>query len=77
MSLHQIKQLLEPSKEVSFKPNIENLNKLKRSINVIHTRFSIRKNNTDVFLTVKDKKNDTTNTVLFQKHLSYHSDLNF
>ena len=41
----------------------ENLNKLKRAAGVIQAPdLVLEKNNTDVFLTVKDKKNDTANT---------------
>ena len=47
----------------SFKLNGENLNKLKRAAGVIQAPdLVLEKNNTDVFLTVKDKKNDTANT---------------
>ena len=57
------KTITMPSKEVSFKLNGENLNKLKRAAGVIQAPdLVLEKNNTDVFLTVKDKKNDTANT---------------
>ena len=57
------KTITMPSKEVSFKLNGENLNKLKRDAGVIQAPdLVLEKNNTDVFLTVKDKKNDTANT---------------
>jgi hypothetical protein len=56
------KTITMPSKEVSFKLNGENLNKLKRAAGVIQAPdLVLEKNNTDVFLTVKDKKNDTAN----------------
>jgi hypothetical protein len=52
-----------PSKEVSFKLNGEDLNKLKRAAGVIQAPdLVLEKKNTDVYLTVKDKKNDTANT---------------
>ena len=57
------KKITMPSKEVSFKLNGENLNKLKRAAGVIQAPdLVLEKKNTDVFLTVKDKKNDTANT---------------
>jgi hypothetical protein len=57
------KTITMPSKEVSFKLNGENLNKLKRAAGVIQAPdLVLEKKNTDVFLTVKDKKNDTANT---------------
>ena len=57
------KTITMPSKEVSFKLNGENLNKLKRAAGVIQAQdLVLEKKNTDVFLTVKDKKNDTANT---------------
>ena len=57
------KTIKMPSKEVTFSLKGEDLTKLKRAAGVIRsTRFSLRKKNTDVFLTVKDKKNDTANT---------------
>ena len=57
------KTITMPSKEVSFKLNGENLNKLKRAAGVIQApHLVLEKKNTDVFLTVKDKKNDTANT---------------
>ena len=57
------KTITMPSKEVSFKLNGENLTKLKRAAGVIQAPdLVLEKNNTDVFLTVKDKKNDTANT---------------
>ena len=57
------KTITMPSKEVSFKLNGENLNKLKRDAGVIQAPdLVLEKKNTDVFLTVKDKKNDTANT---------------
>ena len=57
------KTITMPSKEVSFKLNGENLNKLKRAAGVIQAPdLVLEKNNTDVFLTVKDKQNDTANT---------------
>ena len=57
------KTITMPSKEVLFKLNGENLNKLKRAAGVIQAPdLVLEKNNTDVFLTVKDKKNDTANT---------------
>ena len=57
------KTITMPSKEVSFKLNGENLNKLKRAAGVIQAPdLVLEKNNTDVFLTVKDKKNDTANS---------------
>ena len=57
------KTITMPSKEVSFKLNGENLNKLKRAAGVIQAPdLVLEKKNTDVFFTVKDKKNDTANT---------------
>ena len=57
------KTITMPSKEVLFKLNGENLNKLKRAAGVIQAPdLVLEKKNTDVFLTVKDKKNDTANT---------------
>ena len=57
------KTITMPSKEVSFKLNGENLNKLKRAAGVIQAPdLVLEKKNTDVFVTVKDKKNDTANT---------------
>ena len=57
------KTITMPSKEVSFKLNGENLNKLKRAAGVIQAPdLVLEKKNSDVFLTVKDKKNDTANT---------------
>ena len=57
------KTITMPSKEVSFKLGGEDLNKLKRAAGVIGAPdLVLEKNNTDVFLTVKDKKNDTANT---------------
>ena len=57
------KTITMPSKEVSFKLNGENLTKLKRAAGVIQAPdLVLEKKNTDVFLTVKDKKNDTANT---------------
>ena len=57
------KTITMPSKEVSFKLKGENLNKLKRAAGVIQAPdLVLEKKNTDVFLTVKDKKNDTANT---------------
>jgi len=57
------KTITMPSKEVSFTLNGENLNKLKRAAGVIQAPdLVLEKKNTDVFLTVKDKKNDTANT---------------
>ena len=52
-----------PSKEVSFTLNGETLNKLKRAAGVIQAPdLVLEKKDADVFLTVKDKKNDTANT---------------
>jgi len=57
------KTITMPSKEVSFTLNGENLNKLKRAAGVIQAPdLVLEKKNSDVFLTVKDKKNDTANT---------------
>ena len=57
------KPITMPSKEVSFKLNGEDLNKLKRAAGVIQAPdLVLEKKNTDVYLTVKDKKNDTANT---------------
>jgi len=57
------KTITMPSKEVSFKLNGENLNKLKRAAGVIQAPdLVLEKKDADVFLTVKDKKNDTANT---------------
>ena len=57
------KTITMPSKEVSFTLNGENLNKLKRAAGVIQAPdLVLEKKDTDVFLTVKDKKNDTANT---------------
>ena len=57
------KTIIMPSKEVSFKLNGEDLNKLKRAAGVIQAPdLVLEKKNTDVYLTVKDKKNDTANT---------------
>ena len=57
------KTITMPSKEVSFKLNGEDLNKLKRAAGVIGAPdLVLEKKSADVFLTVKDKKNDTANT---------------
>ena len=57
------KTITMPSKEVSFTLNGENLIKLKRAAGVIQAPdLVLEKKNADVFLTVKDKKNDTANT---------------
>ena len=57
------KTITMPSKEISFTLNGEDLNKLKRAAGVIQAPdLVLEKKNTDVFLTVKDKKNDTANT---------------
>ena len=57
------KTITMPSKEVSFKLNGDNLTKLKRAAGVIGAPdLVLEKKNADVFLTVKDKKNDTANT---------------
>ena len=57
------KTITMPSKEVSFTLNCENLNKLKRAAGVIQAPdLVLEKKDADVFLTVKDKKNDTANT---------------
>ena len=57
------KTITMPSKEVSFTLNGENLNKLKRAAGVIQAPdLVLEKKDDDVFLTVKDKKNDTANT---------------
>ena len=57
------KTITMPSKEVSFTLNGENLNKLKRAAGVIGAPdLVLEKKSADVFLTVKDKKNDTANT---------------
>jgi len=57
------KTITMPSKEVSFTLNGDNLTKLKRAAGVIGAPdLVLEKKNTDVFLTVKDKKNDTANT---------------
>ena len=57
------KTITMPSKEVSFTLNGENLNKLKRAAGVIQAPdLVLEKKDADVFLTVKDKKNDTANT---------------
>ena len=56
------KTITMPSKEVSFTLNGEDLNKLKRAAGVIQAPdLVLEKKNTDVYLTVKDKKNDTAN----------------
>ena len=52
-----------PSKEISFTLNGEDLNKLKRAAGVIQAPdLVLEKKDVGVFLTVKDKKNDTANT---------------
>jgi len=57
------KTITMPSKEVSFKLGGEDLNKLKRAAGVIGAPdLVLEKKSADVFLTVKDKKNDTANT---------------
>jgi len=57
------KTITMPSKEVSFTLNGDNLTKLKRAAGVIGAPdLVLEKKNTDVFLTAKDKKNDTANT---------------
>ena len=57
------KTITMQSKEVSFTLNGEDLNKLKRAAGVIQAPdLVLEKKNTDVYLTVKDKKNDTANT---------------
>ena len=57
------KTITMPSKEVEFTLNGENLNKLKRAAGVIQAPdLVLEKKDADVFLTVKDKKNDTANT---------------
>jgi len=57
------KTITMPSKEVSFTLNGDNLNKLKRAAGVIQAPdLVLEKKDADVFLTVKDKKNDTANT---------------
>ena len=57
------KTITMPSKEVSFKLNGDNLTKLKRAAGVIGAPdLVLEKKSADVFLTVKDKKNDTANT---------------
>ena len=57
------KTITMPSKEVSFTLNGENLNKRKRAAGVIQAPdLVLEKKDADVFLTVKDKKNDTANT---------------
>ena len=57
------KTITMPSKEVSFKLGGEDLNKLKRAAGVIQAPdLVLEKKDADVFLTVKDKKNDTANT---------------
>ena len=57
------KTITMPSKEVSFTLNGDNLTKLKRAAGVIGAPdLVLEKKNADVFLTVKDKKNDTANT---------------
>jgi len=73
------KTITMPSKEVSFKLNGENLNKLKRAAGVIQAPdLVLEKNNTDVFLTVKDKKNDTANTFSIDVDtVAYGSDFKF
>ena len=57
------KTITMQSKEVEFTLNGENLNKLKRAAGVIQAPdLVLEKKDADVFLTVKDKKNDTANT---------------
>ena len=57
------KTITMPSKEVSFKLGGEDLNKLKRAAGVIGAPdLVLEKTNTGLYLTVKDKKNDTANT---------------
>ena len=57
------KTITMPSKEEEFTLNGENLNKLKRAAGVIQAPdLVLEKKDADVFLTVKDKKNDTANT---------------
>ena len=57
------KTITMPSKEVSFKLNGDNLTKLKRAAGVIGAPdLVLEKKSADVFLTVKDKKNETANT---------------
>jgi len=57
------KTITMPSKEISFTLNGEDLNKLKRAAGVIQAPdLVLEKKDVGVFLTVKDKKNDTANT---------------
>ena len=57
------KTITMPSKELSFTLGGEDLNKLKRAAGVIGAPdLVLEKKSADVFLTVKDKKNDTANT---------------
>ena len=57
------KTITMTSKEVSVSLNGENVNKLKRAAGVIQAPdLVLEKKDADVFLTVKDKKNDTANT---------------
>ena len=67
-----------PSKEVSFTLNGEDLNKLKRAAGVIQAPdLVLEKKNTDVYLTVKDKKNDTANNYSLDVDVEGQGDYNF
>ena len=70
------KTITMPSKEISFTLNGEDLNKLKRAAGVIQAPdLVLEKKDVGVFLTVKDKKNDTANT--FSLDVNTQSDGNF
>ena len=57
------KTITMPSKEISFTLNGEDLDKLKRAAGVIQAPdLVLEKKDVGVYLTVKDKKNDTANT---------------
>ena len=72
------KTITMPSKEVSFKLNGENLNKLKRAAGVIQAPdLVLEKKDVGVFLTVKDKKNDTANTFSLDVNTQSDGDFNF
>ena len=72
------KTITMPSKEVSFTLNGENLNKLKRAAGVIQAPdLVLEKKDADVFLTVKDKKNDTANTFSIDVDTNGDGEFNF
>ena len=72
------KTITMPSKEVSFTLNGEDLNKLKRAAGVIQAPdLVLEKKNTDVYLTVKDKKNDTANNYSLDVNTQSDGEFNF